>query len=450
MKKVLIVDDSKFWRLVIGDIVREIESNIEIVFAESGTDGFQKALKYKPDYLIVDYNMPDLSGLYLSVVLREMDEFKDTGIAILTASSDVVNQLWAERSGANVFIRKEKKEEIEKNIRSFLESPHKTSKSEVESEGGNIFQIVEKRLKREILEKEILSYLRFTRDERYVVSLLGILFRYFSKFTSFRVLLLSTSEGRIYSFGKPVRRETLKQFFLAKMEKPISPSLWSFHGVFGDNVPSEEALHMVVKDEGEELGVLLFEEIENRYLLKSVIEEAASSLRILFRNLNDFRDYMVASETDALTGLLNKRAITKVLEDSLKKNTDVAIAMMDIDDFKKINDVFGHPVGDEVLKIVGKILKESVMNGKVGRYGGEEFIIVFETNDRNSVEETMNEIMGKVRSFDWKKIFGVERKVTLSGGVAFSNGTISPAALVEEADKKLYIAKRSGKDRFVI
>lgn len=57
-----------------------------------------------------------------------------------------------------------------------------------------------------MLEKEILSYLRFTRDERYVVSLLGILFRYFSGFGAFRVLLLSTSEGRVYSLGKPVKR----------------------------------------------------------------------------------------------------------------------------------------------------------------------------------------------------------------------------------------------------
>ena len=451
MKTVLIVDDSKFWRLVVSDIVRKIEKDAEVVLAENGTEGLQKALRNRPDYFIIDYNMPDFSGIYLSVVLREFEMFKNSGIAILTGSSDTVNQFWAERSGANVFINKGKKEEIEDNLRAFLEKPFRSNKSCELEEVGNVFQIVENRLKREMLEKEILSYLRFTRDERYVVSLLGILFRYFSGFGAFRVLLLSTSEGRVYSLGKPVKKELLRDYLLSRMERPTSPSFWSFHGVFSEEgKPSENNLHFVVKDENEELGVLLFEDVENRYLLNIALRNSVSSLSVLFRNLNDFRDYMVASETDSLTQLLNKRAIMKFLEEALRKREGVAVAMLDIDDLKKIKDTFGHPIGDEVLKVVGETLKRTVSNGKAGRYGGEEFMIVFETGDRNLVESTMNGIMEKIRNFNWKSIFNVERKVTLSGGVAFSDENSSPAGLVEEADKKLYEAKRSGKNRFVI
>lgn len=62
----------------------------------------------------------------------------------------------------------------------------------------------------------------------------------------------------------------------------------------------------------------------------------------------------------------------------------------------------------------------------------------------------MNSIMENIRNFDWQKIFGSEKKVTLSGGVAFSKKESSPVELIEEADKKLYTAKRSGKDRYVI
>ena len=124
--------------------------------------------------------------------------------------------------------------------------------------------------------------------------------------------------------------------------------------------------------------------------------------------------------------------------------------MMDIDDFKKINDTFGHPVGDEVLRAVANILRETVKSGKVGRYGGEEFMVVFETGERDAVVKTMNSIMENIRNFDWQKIFGSEKKVTLSGGVAFSKKESSPVELIEEADKKLYTAKRSGKDRYVI
>ncbi|MBZ4661226.1 MAG: response regulator receiver modulated diguanylate cyclase, partial [Thermotoga sp.] len=95
MKKVLIVDDSKFWRLVVSDIVKNIKKDVEILLAEGGMDGLQKALNHRPDYFIIDYNMPDFSGLYLSVVLREMKAFKDSGIVILTASSDTINPFWA-------------------------------------------------------------------------------------------------------------------------------------------------------------------------------------------------------------------------------------------------------------------------------------------------------------------------------------------------------------------
>ncbi|MCD6551708.1 diguanylate cyclase [Thermotoga sp.] len=451
MKRVLIVDDSKFWRLVVSDIVRKIEKDVETILAENGMEGLQKALKQRPDYFIIDYNMPDFSGIYLSVVLRECEMFRNSGIAILTGSSDTVNQFWAERSGANVFIDKGKKEEIESSLKAFLKQPYRSDKGCELEEIGNVFQIVENRLKREMLEKEILSYLRFTRDERYVVSLLGILFRYFSGFSAFRVLLLSTSEGRVYSLGKPAKKELLRGYLLSKMERPISPSFWSFHGVFSEEgVPSENSYHFVVKDGNSELGVILFEDVENQYLLNLALRNSTSSLSVLFRNLNDFRDYMVASETDSLTQLLNKRVIMKFLEESLRNKRKIAVAMLDIDDFKRINDTFGHPTGDEVLRVIGGMMREIVSAGKVGRYGGEEFMIVFETDDHDLVENTMNRIMKEVRNFDWKKIFSVEKRVTLSGGVAFSRENSSPAELVEEADRKLYEAKRSGKDRFVI
>ncbi|KUK23563.1 MAG: Response regulator receiver modulated diguanylate cyclase [Thermotoga petrophila] len=450
MKKVLIVDDSKFWRLVVSDIVKNIKKDVEILLAEGGMDGLQKALNHRPDYFIIDYNMPDFSGLYLSVVLREMKAFKDSGIVILTASSDTINPFWAKKSGANLFINKGKKEEIEKELQVFLNTPYESLKNYESSESGNVFHIVEKRLKREILEKEILSYLRYSRDERYVISLLAVLFRNFSLFGSFRALLLSTSEGRIYSFGEPVDKEVLRKFLISKLEKPTSPSFWSFHGVFGEGSISDDNISAVVKDDGTELGVVLFEDVENPFLLRNALEDSLSSLMVLFRNLNDFRDYVIASETDGLTGLFNKRAIMRFLEEVLRSGKNIAVAMMDIDDFKKINDTFGHPVGDEVLRAVANILRETVKSGKVGRYGGEEFMVVFETGERDAVVKTMNSIMENIRNFDWQKIFGSEKKVTLSGGVAFSKKESSPVELIEEADKKLYTAKRSGKDRYVI
>jgi len=448
-KRVLIVDDSKFWRLVLGDIVREICGECELFFASNGTEGIQMALKHRPDYVLTDYNMPDLSGLYLSITLRELGCFKNTGIAILTASSDVINEFWAERSGADKFVSKMlERERMKEEIREFLSRNRSTDETET-IHVSNVFQIVENRLKKEILEKEILSFLRYARDEMYVVLLLEDLFRKFVEFKGLRVLLLSPTEGRIYSLGEPVNKERLKEVLFSFLEKPTSPSSWSFQGNFSeeDKTPKSGFVHVV--KETKELGCILFEEPSSEFILKNVISITQESLVTLFRNLNDFRDYIVASETDSLTGLYNKKAIMEILDRRLKVEDRTAVAMIDIDDFKRINDTFGHTKGDIVLKKVSSILRECVMNGKVGRYGGEEFMIVFE--DGKGVIETMDLIMERVRGYRWEEVFGVFGiRVTVSGGVAFSRKGISTIELVELADKKLYEAKKAGKDRYFV
>lgn len=448
-KRILIVDDSKFWRLVLADIVKEICGECEIFLASNGNEGIQMALKHRPDYVLTDYNMPDLTGLYLSVTLRELECFKNTGIAIFTASSDVVNEFWAERSGADRFISKMlEKEKMREEIKEFLSLERVTEKMET-IHVSNVFQIVENRLKKEILEKEILSFLRYARDEMYVVLLLEDLFKKFAEFKGFRVLLLSPTEGRIYSLGEPVNKERLKGKLLSSLEKPTSPSSWSFQGSFleEDRSPKDGFVHVV--KESMELGCILFEEPFSEFILKNVVSIAQESLVTLFRNLNDFRDYIVASETDSLTGLYNKKAIMEILDRRLKVGENTAVAMIDIDDFKRINDTFGHTKGDVVLRNISTILKECVTNGRVGRYGGEEFMIVFE-NGKNVIE-TMDSIMEKVRGHRWEEVLGRPgARVTVSGGVAFSRKGISTIELVELADKKLYEAKKAGKDRYFV
>lgn len=155
------------------------------------------------------------------------------------------------------------------------------------------------------------------------------------------------------------------------------------------------------------------------------------------------------SVTDAMTGLYNHEFLYNCLIDNIKtakrQNIALTIAMLDIDDFKKINDTFGHPVGDQVLKQFAEIIKFGVRgNDVVGRYGGEEFIILFKQTTVEDAKVAIKRIKTKAENTKWA--CGV--KVTFSCGISGFAGE-SAEALINSADKKLYYVKNNGKNNFI-
>lgn len=169
------------------------------------------------------------------------------------------------------------------------------------------------------------------------------------------------------------------------------------------------------------------------------------------------RHYKSISETDALTKLSNRRAFDLDLElISTASIKTVAVAMFDIDDFKKFNDEYGHSTGDYVLEQVGKLI--SIFNDYNGveayRYGGEELTVVFSyVSASNNIEEQIELFRHTVSNV---KIPNVKRNITISAGLAYSNiGAVQAGEerkkalleLVNEADKNLYEAKHTGKNK---
>lgn len=163
----------------------------------------------------------------------------------------------------------------------------------------------------------------------------------------------------------------------------------------------------------------------------------------------------IQAEVDELTGLMNRRAFHSNIDRRIRKSNEevkgLAIAIVDIDNFKKINDTYGHPVGDEILKLVGSAIRRAVReNDIVARYGGEEFIILFDLNNENELQKLTQRVLNNVRDISY---FQMENliKVTLSGGAVYKRETerLNIISLVSKADKNLYKAKNSGKNKFV-
>lgn len=161
--------------------------------------------------------------------------------------------------------------------------------------------------------------------------------------------------------------------------------------------------------------------------------------------------YLSENAYDPGTGLFNKRAINEYAMEKIQAKTpDVCIAIVDLDDFKNINDTYGHMYGDEVLSTVAKIMQNVVKNkGAVGRFGGDEFMLVLEkVKDADSVRQILSTIGQNVR-FQFNKPDGP--KVTLSIGSArypFDGDTYEE--VFRKADKCVYIAKMKGKNRYVM
>lgn len=161
--------------------------------------------------------------------------------------------------------------------------------------------------------------------------------------------------------------------------------------------------------------------------------------------------YLSENAFDPGTGLLNKRAINEYAIEKIQNGTEgLYLVIMDVDDFKKINDAFGHMFGDEVLSKVAEIIR-SVMGsrGVAGRFGGDEFMIVLEGIDS---EETLRRILSTIeRHAQWAYVDVEGVTVTMSIGVSkYPEDGTTYEELFQKADKSVYIAKAKGKNRYII
>ncbi|MGC8120340.1 sensor domain-containing diguanylate cyclase [Marinobacter sp. VGCF2001] len=153
---------------------------------------------------------------------------------------------------------------------------------------------------------------------------------------------------------------------------------------------------------------------------------------------------------DPLTGLLNRRGgeieLDVTLMQALEKESPFSVLMADIDDFKAVNDTYGHATGDDVIRIVADILMdETRKTDKCVRWGGEEFIVLLPFCDRSKAMEIAGNIRTAMAGTDIPDV----GRVTLSVGVAESGPDDTPASILERVDQQLYSAKNKGKNRVV-
>ena len=180
--------------------------------------------------------------------------------------------------------------------------------------------------------------------------------------------------------------------------------------------------------------------------LRAMVSEANIELNAALATVERF------AATDPLTELPNRRSILAALDVALAPERRVAgaiaVAMVDVDRFKDVNDRFGHQVGDEVLRTFARLaVASSRPDDLVGRYGGEEFLAIFDgVRDRGVATDKAERLRAAVQAHDWASL-AAGLRATVSIGVAVVADGEEPATAVRRADHALYRAKGLGRNR---
>jgi diguanylate cyclase (GGDEF)-like protein len=181
--------------------------------------------------------------------------------------------------------------------------------------------------------------------------------------------------------------------------------------------------------------------------LREALYKNTSELKRAYARIEELAD------TDELTGTFNRRCIMKNLEQEIvraqRSRRACTVAMIDLDFFKRVNDRFGHPVGDEVLRTFGLIVYANIREiDKIGRYGGEEFLLILPEAGIEEAANATDRLRSVVADVDWPTIAS-GLQVTMSAGVAEVRDGDTADRLLTRADVALYRAKAEGRNRVV-
>lgn len=205
----------------------------------------------------------------------------------------------------------------------------------------------------------------------------------------------------------------------------------------------ERVVGLISISGGQELEFFLANGVED------ILAILANQIALAIENDEIYRNIKNQAEKDHLTNLFNRRALDNEIDELIASETMFSMVMYDIDDFKNVNDTYGHLVGDEVLKSMSDIVRKSIRKTDIAcRYGGEEIVIIFKELSKNDAYTISDRIRSNIKSshVEW---FGKDICITVSGGLAaFPEDGKTRDEIIGHADEVLYSqCKSMGKNK---
>lgn len=289
---------------------------------------------------------------------------------------------------------------------------------------------------------------------------------------------LAAAVGALLASGAPLSDAAAREIVARTAPGRLTPELLSemliaLEGQANALLGIAEGSHQSVRDYGDALGAeiagsepddesglvarlvsLTLDMVDRAREIEEEMRESRKQARRLSKSLDRARH---AADHDELTGLPNRRAFEKrfaaAIEHARETGEPLSLAFCDIDRFKTINDAHGHATGDRVLcYVAGQLARLAPDDCHVARHGGEEFVMLFPGRDAESALALVDVVRGDVAARRLVSKSTGERidSVTFSAGVAEVDVSADPRAALEAADKALYAAKQSGRNRVLL
>ena len=481
--RVLVADDSPTSLAVVSDLLAR--DGHEVIVARDGLEAMELALRQLPDVVVLDVMMPRMNGYQVCRMLKLDEQTGHIPVVMLTSRDQPADQYRGLQTGADMYVTKEQPLEA-------VSGAVSTLLSRVQAAAGGRPPAVPTRppgpvellsrlnevLDRKLYEATVLtevSRLAWSADDddrtaREIMALFGKLFDF-----SLACMLVHGDSSRptelLWMVRSPLSAATLASCERQVLgscarsgEVPTDEQRVTRRTVAASNihVTSNEGASQVRDDYhivplgGHGRGAGLFalwcsERCAVSSESQQTIELLANAAFAVLDNARLYQELRRLATTDGLTGLANYRQFQESLEREFQRSRrsgqPMAVLMLDLDDFKAINDAFGHKRGDQVLQAISAAFARSARQyDLVARYGGEEFGVILPGTSAKGALEMAERLRLLVRTV--ARRMNME-SLSVSVGIAvYPRAGIRDAdGLVHEADAALYRAKAEGKDR---
>lgn len=483
--KILLIDDSPTQLEMLR--LQFVRAGYDVFTARDGSEGYKAVFETAPDLIMSDIMMPNINGYQLSRLLKNNPVTQKIPLILLTVLDKKIDKFWESKSGSDAafkFISKTVPyEEIIATVaQAIQETPVSDDYKETllknsENEGAvetQMTDVLDELLMNTTFLNEFRELSEYLSHDEVLISKTFELLGSFIDYNIAGLYISSPDNNDKKVLHLDVNKNSVSRFVIEKVKRDFfanMPDMPEFtirgfgHEVVREIVEPGEAIynaeqfktaHIVpIESSGRLLGGICFYNVDEcNYpeikFYKTMIGEVLLLLKMHYL----YSETQYLSVTDGLTGLYNRRHFEHNVEREFLRAkryaSALSLAMIDIDHFKEINDKYGHQFGDYVLREISKIIYDSFRKtDMVYRYGGEELAVILTETSIESATIPLERLRIKIA----QHLFEYNDKatnITISVGLgSYLIKMASKSELIETADKALYKAKESGRNKVV-
>lgn len=461
-KKILIVDDERFFREILKGA---LEERFDIIEGKDGDEAVSLGLKHKPDLIILDIEMPCCDGIETCKILKSHPKTQKIPTLLFSSRTKKKDMVLGLKAGADDYITKP------------IYIPEIIARVDAHLRSTDFYSDLE--------HKDLRFLLEITEDISAIRNPMTILRLIVEKMTEIidvaRCSIVSVNEHGEAIVKASSDFDCYEELKLDLTKYPeIVKSLESRQAVIVNDIKTDP-LMKDVREQTRGLGynsIIVIPVVKKESVIGTFFLRTASPIKdgitdrvyklcqlianisanalenaILFESVQAAQEYFEEiAIRDGLTSLYNHRHFYDRLEEEFSRaeryGVPLSLVFFDIDDFKRINDIYGHMRGDQVLKKIGQLLKSVARESDIpARYGGEEFAVILPNTSEEGAFDVANRIHSVIRHHKFEHL--ADEQITISTGVStfFNKNLQSFNELVQIADSGMYNVKLNGKDR---